>query len=359
MRVLITIQHPAHVHFYRHVVDELEDEGHEVFVFARENDLAVPLLEQYGIDHEVLAGQQDSLVDLARVQLGYELRLLRRARAIDPDVMTAIGGVAVSHVAPLVGARSVVFLDNEGAVSHRLTTPFAHVVCTPRAYREEYGDAHRRYDGYQELAYLHPARFDPSPDRLRAHGVDPGEQYAVLRFRTWDALHDVGEAGLSPAGKRRLVSLLADHGAVYITSSDPLPADLERYRLPVPAHRIHDLLYFADCYAGDSATMSTEAGILGTPSVRIQSFATDDREFSNFLELENRYGLVRSTPDEQAALDLVENLVTDPETGRIWRERRERLLEEKIDVTSFVVDLLRSQAGEAVRPRARPATPSQ
>ena len=355
MRAIVTIQHPAHVHFYRHAIAVLEERGHEVFVFARENDLAVPLLERYGIDHEVLAGPQESLFSLAKVQLTYEYRLLQRARTIEPDVMTAIGGVAVSHVAPLVGARSVVFLDNEGATSHRITTPFADVVCTPRRFEEEYGDGHLRYDGYQELAYLHPDRFDPSPDALRRHGVDPDERYFVVRFRKWDALHDVGEAGLSHAGKKRLVSILADHGEVYITSTDELPPDLEPYRLPVPAHLIHDLMYYADCYAGDSATMATEAAVLATPAVRIQSFADPETDMSNFRELEERYGLLRSTADEEEALEILEGLVSDPATSERWRERRERLLEDKIDVTPFIARLLLTAAGEAVEPRPRRA----
>ncbi|MHC3437102.1 DUF354 domain-containing protein [Natrialbaceae archaeon A-gly3] len=355
MRAVVTIQHPAHVHFYRHAIDVLEERGHDVFVFARENDLAVPLLEQYGIDHEVLAGPQDSLLSLARVQLTYEYRLLRRAQRIEPDVMTAIGGVAVAHVAALVDAQSVVFLDNEGMTSHRITTPFADVVCTPRRFEEEYGEGHLRYDGYQELAYLHPDRFDPSPDALRRHGVDPDERYFVVRFRKWDALHDVGEAGLSRAGKKRLVSLLAERGEVYITSTDELPPDLESYRLPVPAHLIHDLMYYADCYAGDSATMATEAAVLGTPAVRIQSFADPETDMSNFQELEDRYGLLHSTSDEDVALETLEELVTDSATKRRWRRRRERLLEEKIDVTPFIADLLSAQAGEDVEPTPRPA----
>ncbi|WP_254769427.1 DUF354 domain-containing protein [Salinilacihabitans rarus] len=350
MRVVVTIQHPAHVHFYRNVIDILEDRGHEVFVFARENDLAVPLLERYDLPHEVLAGTQDSLAELAKVQLSYEYRLLRRAREIDPDVMTAIGGVAVSHVAPLVGARSVVFIDNEGVASHRITTPFAHVVCTPRRFEEEYGSNHVRYDGYHELAYLHPDRFSPSPDRLRERGVDPDERYFLLRFKKWDALHDVGERGLSPRGKRRLVSLLADEGEVYITSSDDLPPDLERHRLPVPPDLVHDLLYHADLYAGDSATMATEAACLGTPAVRIQSFAARERDMSNFVELERRYDLLRSTPDEETALAYVRDLL-DPEAPDRWRERRARLFEEKIDVAAFVAELLRAQAGESTLAR--------
>ncbi|MFC7213336.1 DUF354 domain-containing protein [Saliphagus sp. GCM10025334] len=348
MKAVVTIQHPAHVHFYRHVIDELEARGHEVFVFARENDLAVPLLNAYGIPHEVLTGPQDSLSELAKVQLAYELRLLRRARTIGPDVMTAIGGVAVSHVAPLVGARSVVFVDNEGTTSHRITTPFAHVVATPHHYDEDYGANHVRYEGFHELAYLHPEYFEPDPDALVAHGVDPDATYFVLRFRRWDALHDVGEGGLSLEGKRRLVSMLDEHGDVYITSTDSLPSDLEAYKLPVPPTLIHDLLYFADCYAGDSATMATESALLGTPTVRIQSFAAREKDMTNFVELEETYDLLRSTPDEEEGLELVREIVQDPETRTRWRARRERLFDDKIDVAAYVTELLCEQGGAAV-----------
>ncbi|MFC3958286.1 DUF354 domain-containing protein [Halovivax cerinus] len=352
MRCIVTIQHPAHVHFFRHAIGELEADGHEVFVFARENDLAVPLLEAYDIPHEVLAGPQDSLVSLAAVQARYEWRLLRRARRLDPDVMTAIGGVAVSHVAALVGARSVVFVDNEGVWSHRLVAPFADVIATPSTFEGDFGDGHVRYDGYQELAYLHPDRFEPSPETLRAYGVDPDERYFFCRFRTWDALHDVGQGGLSPAGKRELVARFSERGSVYISSSDSLPADLEPHRAPVPPTAVHDLLYFADCYAGDSGTMATEAALLGTPAVRIQSFAEDaDTDMSNFVVMEREYDLMRSTADEDVAIALADELSADESASDRWRRRRNRALTDLADGTDVVVDLL-------TRPQQRrPAQP--
>lgn len=345
MRIVVTIQHPAHVHFYRHAIDELRHDGHEVFVFARENDLAVPLLEAYDIPHEVLAGQHDSLASLATVQLTYEWRLLEHARRIRPDVMTAIGGVAVSHVASLVGARSVVFVDNEGVWSHRLMAPFADVIATPANFRDDFGDKHVRYESFQELAYLHPNRFDPSPDALRAHGVNPNERYFFCRFRTWDALHDVGQGGLTPEGKRDLVSMFADRGTVYISSSDPLPDDLEPYRSPVPDTRIHDLLYYADCYAGDSGTMATEAALLGTPAVRIQSFATSYAEdMSNFVVLETEHDLLRSTADESEAIALADELSGDPTAPDRWWRRRTKALERLRDGTDVILELLTDAA---------------
>lgn len=337
--VVVTVQHPAHVHFFRNVVDELERAGHRVFVFAREKDLTTDLLRAYDIPHTVLAGQADSLPGLVGVQLRYEWRLLRAARRIDPDVMMAIGGLAVSHVGKLLDARSVVFIDNEDVLSNYASVPVADVVCTPQRFESDYGDGHVRYPGYHELAYLHPEVFDPDPSVLTAHGVDHDRPYSVVRLVGWNAHHDVGEGGFSDEGRQRLVSTLAERGDVYVTSESPLPPAFEPYRLPVPSHVVHHLLASADLYVGDSQTMATEAAILGTPAVRSNSFAGDG-DMSNFRELEERYGLLVSTPDEREAIRTVRQLLEDGDAANEWEVRRAELLAEKVNVTEFVVDLV-------------------
>ena len=346
MKCLVSIHHPAQAHFYRHVVDDLRDAGHEVLVCVRDKEVTTDLLDAFGIDHRVLAETPDSLPRLALMQLRYEWRLLRAARAFEPDVITSVGGVEISHVAPLVGARAVAFDDSEPTPSHAITAPLLDVVCTPRAFDGDFGDAQRRYDGYHELAYLHPDRFEPDPDGLREHGVEPDERYFVLRFVAWQAHHDVGQHGLSMDAKRELVRYLDERGEVYITSEAPLPAEFESYRTPLPPERLHDLLAFADCYVGDSQTMATEAAVLGTPAVRSNSFAGED-DMSNFVELEERYELCYSRADEDDCLRIVKRLVSDPDTAATWRERREALLEDKIDVTAFAVDLLEAEGRTA------------
>ena len=350
MRVFVTVQHPAHVHFFRHAIDDLERAGHDVHVFAREKEMAVELLERFDIDHEVLAGSASGLAELATVQATYEARLLRRALQLRPDVITAIGGVAAAHVATLVRARSVVFYDTEHAdLIQNLAFPFADAVYTPDCYRRSAGRNQVQYPGYHELAYLHPDRFDPDPDHLREHGVEPDERFFFVRFREWCALHDVGEAGFSPAAKRDLVSFLEEHGSVYVSSESALPPEFAEYRLPVPADLVHDLLYYADLYVGDSATMATEAAVLGTPSVRSQSFAGDG-DMTNFLELEE-YGLLFSTPDDDEAVAQAKSLVreADPET---YQRRREELLADKIDVARYATDLIVSAGRPAAGPTA-------
>ncbi|MFC7177452.1 hypothetical protein [Halosegnis marinus] len=131
LTVAVTVQHPAHVHFYRHPIAELRRRGHAVHVFAREKDVTTDLLAAFDIDHTVLAREPRSRADLLRVQARYELGLLRACRRLDPDVLTAVGGTTAAHVGWLLGARSVVFIDSGITPSNRVTVPFADEVCTP------------------------------------------------------------------------------------------------------------------------------------------------------------------------------------------------------------------------------------
>ena len=338
MRVVVTIQHPAHVHFFRHAIAELEARGHEVHVFAREKEMAVELLEAYEIDHEVLAGKSTSMASLAAVQATYETRLLRRAIRIRPDAMVAIGGVAVSHVAPLVGARSVVFYDTEhAAIIRALGFPFADLIYTPECYTDDYGPGHRRYRGFHELAYLAPDRFEPDPAVLDDLDLAPDDTFAVVRCVEWGASHDVGHGGFSDL--REVIERLTDAGArVLVTAEGDLPADLEGHRAAVAPERVHDLLAFADLFVGEGATMAAESAVLGTPACYVNSLS-----MGYTTHLEEEYGLLRNFhgPNRHArALDrAVEMLGERPEK---WADRRARLLADTEDTTSVVVDAVES-----------------
>jgi len=342
VRVLFDVTHPALVHLFEAPARTLADRGHEVAVAAREKDVTTDLLDAAGIPYAVASragtGPLSRVAELAARELG----LLRVARRVRPDVVVSQVDPAAVHVARLVGASAVVFDDSEHErVAASVTHPFADVVCTPAGFRRDVPNQ-RRYDGFHELAYLHPERFTPDPDGLREHGVDPDEPYAVVRFVSWAAHHDVGQEGFSPAGKRRLLAGLAEHATVYVSSEGDAPAGADADPLPVPPERVHDLLAFADCYVGDSQTMATEAAVLGTPAVRSNSFAGDG-DMSNFRELEDEYGLLASFEDEDAAIERAVDLVRDPPTEALAR-RRERLLADKVDVASFVVDVVEGVA---------------
>lgn len=335
MRVLVTVQHPAHVHFFKHPIAELEAAGHDVHVFARANEVVGDLLSAYDIDYELLAGEAHSLPSLAFVQGTYELRLLERARQLDPDVLTAIGGVAISHVARLLDARSVVFYDTEHAtLIKRLAYPFADVVCTPDCYDGDVRGQHVQYPGYHELSYVHPSRFDPDEGVLEEAGVDRDETLVVCRFSSWDSSHDVGEGGFDDLAD--VVDRIESHDAtVALTAEIDLPPSLESRRLSMPPDRMHDLLYYADLTVSEGSTTATESALLGTPAVYVNS-----QSLGYTTELDERYGLVfQYNGDERHARGLQRAVeILDADDDDRWRERRETVLADKCDVASVVVD---------------------
>jgi predicted glycosyltransferase len=343
MRLLFDVSHPALVHLFKHPIRAFADRGCRVRVASREKDITTRLLDAYDIDHVPVSTARGGPLSRARELLAREARLVRLAREFRPDVVVSQVDPAATHAARLAGARSVVFDDSEHEfLAAALTHPFADVICTPAAFGGEFGAAQRRYRGYHELAYLHPERFTPRPERLERAGVDPDERYFLLRFVSWSAHHDLGRGGFSPATKRRLVDRLDGYGTVYVSSEAPLPPELEPYRLSVPPERVHDLLAFADLYVGDSQTMATEAAVLGTPAIRSNDFVGAD-DMGNFRELERRYGLVRSIADEERALRQATEFARSPPADT-WRRRRDRLLAETIDVASFVVETIEEVA---------------
>lgn len=344
-RVLFDIGHPADAHLFKNAIRELDANGHRTFVTSREKECTTELLDASRIEHVPISTQRDGLFSLATEWVGRERRLWSIVRSFKPDVVVSYLSPAV-HVASLAGCSSVVYLDGENQrLLERVTSPFVTRICTPANFEGTFGTKQLRYDGFHELAYLHPDRFDPDPQLLEDHGIAVDEPYYILRFVSWEAHHDVGQQGFSRAAKRELIEYLDEHGEVYISSENPLPDEFEPYRLPVPPEMMHQLLYFADLYVGDSGTMATEAAVLGTPAVRSNTHAGTTADMSNFRELEERYDLLYSSPHEKAALAKVKELVADPTTKETWQRRRDRLLADKIDVTEQMIALILREAG--------------
>lgn len=338
MRILVDIGHPGHVHFYKHAIWRLQERGHEVLVSARQKDVTLDLLNYYSIPYHTLSTLGHGIRDLAWEFLQREWALLRLIWKFKPDVVTEITGDFIAPVCWLLRKPSIVFTDSEPVpTSKYLTYPFASVMCTPDCFLRDLGKRHVRYASYHELAYLHPNYFEPDPSVLDELGLSIDEPFSVLRFVAWKAGHDIGQQGFTPQFKQKVVQELSRYGRVFITSETPLSEELEPYRVSVPPHRIHHVLNYAQLFLGDGATMATEAGLLGTPSVRASSLALT---MGNFVELMDRYQLVYSYYSPTEALEKAVSLLEQGDAKAEWAQRRERVLSEKVDMTAWMVDFI-------------------
>lgn len=340
MRVLIKISHPAHVHFYKYFIKEMTSKGHEIKVLTTPKKSAIDLLKHYDFSYDTY--QLDGKIDFLKIreQLKLNFETLKIAKKFNADILTAIGGTSIAHASRFLKSKSIIFADSERAdLQNKITYPFADRIYTPDCYRDNIGSKQVRYPGYHELAYLHPNRFTPNSNVLDYLDATKDEKIIILRFIAWKAVHDVGQYGFSLEQKRTLVNELSEYGTVYITSESKLPDEFEEYRLTIPIHQIHDLLYYADLYMGDSQTMATEAAVLGTPSIRSNSFAGKN-DMGNFIELQDRYGLMYSTPFADQAIKKALKWIRDPMLKKKWNKKREKLLSDKIDVSKFLIDTI-------------------
>lgn len=338
MNILVDVTHPAHLHFFRPAMGEWRKRGHTVTVVARDKDITLQLLELYGFSYACLSKARKGVVGLALELMEHESRLLGVIRKTRPDVLLEVAGTFIVHASFLTRTTSLVFYDTENArLSNAITYPFATRVITPDCYKGDVGRKHIRYAGYQELAYTHPNWFTPNPNVLDELNLEQDEKLFLIRFVAWESGHDVMLRGFSAEGKRRLVKVLSEHGRVVITSEAELPPDMQPFQTRVLPNRIHDLLAYSTLYIGESATMASESALLGTPCIYVSPVG---RGYTDQQEREYGLGYTIHPEQEEQAIELALELARRKNLHEEWQVKRQRLLQEKIDVTAWLVEFV-------------------
>ena len=334
MNILIDINHPSQVHLFKNAIWEWEKHGHSVLVVARDKDVTLELLDEYGIMHAAGTRRRPGLLNLLVELFTKTFLIWRIGRRFRPNVVASLGSPPAAWAAALLRVPHLAFTDTEHSIEQfSLYAPFTRRIYTPDCFLRELGPKQRRYAGYHELAYLHPQRFTPDPHKLAAFGLSDGEEYFVIRLVSFSATHDINKRGLTTGEYESLVRLLSEYGKVVVSSESAGGLHIAGSDTLIPSDLMHDLLSGARLFIGEGTTMATEAALLGTPAITLTPHQGGNRR-----ELEQVYGLMRS-PDSPGQLEeLVREMLSDPALKQKWQEKRARLLGDKIDVTEFMVN---------------------
>lgn len=335
MRILFDIAHPAHVHLLKNLYFELIKKDHFILVAVKNISSAITLLEKYEIPFVNLGYKSDLILGKIVSQILYNFSLLRYIHKYKLELGFG-SSLTLAHVSKLSKLKSIILDDDDDDVEPlfvKFAHPFANVVlspnCTSRAIQSKI-----QYNGYHELAYLHPRRFKPDKSILWELGLKEDETFFILRFNAFKAHHDLGVLGLSIENKRRLVKMLENKGRVFITTEREIDPEFEKYKLNLTPEKVHSLIYYSTILIGDSQTMTSEAAVLGTPSIRSNSFV---ERISYLEEEEHRYGLTFGFKPEQTEqmFAKIDELLSTENLKLIWRNKSIKMISEKIDVTSF------------------------
>lgn len=340
MRVLFQLGHPAHFHLFKNTIADLQRDGHETFILIRKKDILEDLLKKSGMPYiNILpSGKKSVFTLMLRLWRVFWFTLTHRV-----DVL--VGSTPeVAQVAWLLRRRSVVMAEDDASIVPqfiKVVKPFVDNYLSPVSCNNGVLErATTHYEGFHKLAYLHPNRFTPDSAVVDRY-FDHSKPYFLLRFAQLNAYHDVSANvhGINDKIAVKLIEILSPHGKVFITSERELSPELECYRLNINPLDIHHLMAFATLYIGDSQSMAVEAAMLGTPSIRFNDFAG---KIGVLEELEKKYQLTIGIPssDPERLYNTVKEMIDTDNLRDDYQARRQRMLEDKIDVATFFTDFI-------------------
>ena len=339
MKVLIVIGHPAHFHLFKNLIDKLQNNGHRVKIAITEKDLLTKLLEENNYEYVIISARKknENIIDKAIKIIKSSIKLNRLVDEFKPDVMAG----CLTQMALISRLRRVPsFFIGEDDINYTMlqgiiTYPFIFKIIAPELTKVGFFKYKKiGYCGFQKLTYLHPNCFESNLGIIPE--INNNRPYFLFRLVNLNAYHDKNILGLSESILDRIIERLQLIGTIYISSENSLGEKYHKYKLPIKTSHIHHLIYFADIYIGDSQSMAVEAAMLGTPSIRFNDFAG---KISVLEELEHKYqltfGIKPSEPEK--LFQKIEELLATPDLKAEFQKRRQKMLDDKIDVTAFMV----------------------
>jgi predicted glycosyltransferase len=340
MKIGFYLSHPAHFHLFKNIIKDLR-QRHDVFVVYNKKDVLHNLIADSdfaNISSEIktkvkVSSKAGLLIQFSLKVLG-AYRIFRKQKA---DVIVGTS-IIIAMLGKLLHFKSIIVNEDDFDIVKKTADfgyPYADTILAPSVCRTTHFDKKTvKYEGYHELAYLHPNHF--TPDKSVVEKYFPANQtYYIIRFVKLAAHHDEGIKGINSKIATEIVRILSPYGKVFITSERKLEPELEGYRININPIDMHHVMAFAALYIGDSQTMAAEAGVLGVPFIRFNDFVG---RISYLNELENKYELGYGIKTENVP-DLYTTIRKLTETSGIkelFQERRKRMMAEKIDVSLFM-----------------------
>ena len=340
------ISHPAHFHMFRLTIENLQRDGHDVVSVIRPKDVLEQLCKNAGLPVYKVKNRPKKwgLFGLGLFLIEKVFEVWKISRKEKPNLLVGSDGV-LAIVGKLIRKPSFECFEDDAeaiALYARLFFPlYTGLVCPQCCSAGKWEKKKIGYQSYHELGYLHPHQFTPDRAKVEQYGIDTTKPYTLIRFAQLTAHHDVGIHGINTETAERVIEMLKPHGAIYITSERPLESQFEPYRIRINPLDMHHVMAFASLYIGDSQTMAAEAGVLGTPFVRLNDFSG---RLAYLNEIEDVYhlGFSHKAADLDGFFNSIQKWLDTPDRKSLCQARRQKLLSEKIDYTQFLTWFIES-----------------
>jgi predicted glycosyltransferase len=250
---------------------------------------------------------------------------------------------SIAQVGKLLGVQTVTILEDDFSIIRELallTFPFTSNIVVPAVC--DTGPFKRKkigYPGYMKLAYLAPGIFEPDPGKV----AELKKPYCLLRLSALQAHHVAGVKGVSEELLKKMVGKLKKRMNVYISSEKELKEEFKPHQLETEPADIHHVLHFSELFISDSQSMTVEAALLGVPSIRYSDFVGKISVLNELEDYGLTYGVIPGRDEE--LWKITDEILTMENRHTVFRENRESMLRDKIDVSAFFTWFLSEYPG--------------
>ena len=272
-RILFFMVHPSKYYVFRNTINMLKSRGHHVDILITSKDVLEDLIKFEGWEYTNIFPEGRKIKGLSPlISSGINLfrTIYRLHRYTQKKYDLFVTDDLLVFFTKILKVPSIVFTDDDIAVTKQFSIILSRAtyILTPEITDlKKYNNKKISFNGYKELAYLHPNIFIPNKKIIQS--INPNlEKYFILRLVSLKAYHDVSMKGISNVQVERLIKLLETKGKVYISAERELPDQFKKYQLKIEPEKILHILFYADLFIGDSQTMTSEAAVLGTPAFR-------------------------------------------------------------------------------------------
>lgn len=336
MRYFFVLNHPAHYHLYKNSIFQLKENGHTCDIYIRPKDVLKELLDSSKLEYKVVPYLEDkSRVNILFASIWGLIKkdtyLFNEAKQFKPDLLIGTDW-AIVHVGKLLGIPSLVFNEDDTIATpeNRYFYPFADVIVMPESCDKNMWKNKRiAYQGYHELAYLHPNVFKPKKNA----SITKLKPYILIRLVQLTASHDIGKEGLGIEVVEKIIKKYQGSYNIVISNEKEING-MKQFVYRFPPSEMHHYLANADLVIGDSQTMIAEAAVLGVPSIRFNDFVGKLSYLGELEEYGLTFGISTSNPDD--LFKKINELLNSPNLKSTWQKKRDAMLNEKINVAAFI-----------------------
>ena len=339
MKLLFINLHPVDPQVVRFLAKELVKKGDEIlFATIEKENIISKIISSYNFENIHIGSTKTTYFSKLLNIFTLEKRLFLLLIKFKPDIVFSPCSPHVGLLTKLLNIPYIAWGDTETAILNaKISFPLINTILTPSCFSKPVPkNKHIAFEGYKEMAYLHPNWFNPNPNVLEKLSLSINDKIVLLRFSALKASHDIGLKSHGEYSKEKIlayINKLEGYAKVFISMSErDLGPEFKQYKLEIKPHEYTNFLSYCSLYVGEGTTTASEAGVLGVPWINIQKTTR-----GYLIEQEVKYGLGFRTDDIDYAFKTAIDWIKKDNLKEEWKIKQKKLLSEKIDVSSFLI----------------------